>query len=98
MLTICSASAPAFAGIVSQLNAVRLEKDKSRMGFLNPWLYSLGQPGFTDIVDGGSRGCYGLDASGALRYATFNATPGWDAVTGLGTPEFQSLAQLALAA
>lgn len=68
------------------------------MGFLNPWLYSLGQPGFTDIVDGGSRGCYGLDASGALRYATFNATPGWDAVTGLGTPEFQSLAQLALAA
>lgn len=98
MVTICSASAPTFAGIVSQLNAVRLEQGKSRMGFLNPWLYTLGQPGLTDIVDGASRGCYGLNATGALTYATLDATPGWDPVTGLGTPQFQSLAQLALVA
>lgn len=68
------------------------------MGFLNPWLYSLGKPGFTDIVDGGSRGCYGLSEAGSVRYASWNATPGWDPATGLGTPQFQSLAQLALAA
>ncbi|KAE8382864.1 subtilisin-like protein [Aspergillus bertholletiae] len=54
-----SAAAPVFAGIVSRLNAARLEKNKPRLGFLNPWLYSLNQTGFTDIVDGGSVGCFG---------------------------------------
>ncbi|KAJ5115896.1 hypothetical protein N7456_000244 [Penicillium angulare] len=87
-----SASAPVIAGIVSQLNAVRLAHGKPRMGFLNPWLYTLGRTGFMDIVDGGSRGC----ARSPIQNAGWNATAGWDPVTGLGTPLFQSLAQLAL--
>ncbi|PYI19689.1 subtilisin-like protein [Aspergillus violaceofuscus CBS 115571] len=52
-----SAAAPVFAAIISRLNAARLEQGKSTLGFLNPWLYSLKQRGFTDIVDGGSFGC-----------------------------------------
>ncbi|KAJ5153294.1 polynucleotide 3'-phosphatase [Penicillium canariense] len=95
-----SASGPVFAGIVSQLNAVRLANGKPRMGFLNPWLYGLGRSGFTDIVDGGSRGCNGASDSGAkgvfIQDASWNATKGWDPVTGLGTPWFPNLAQLAL--
>ena len=71
------------------------------MGFLNPWLYSLQQKGFTDIVHGGSRGCTGSTDSGAkgafIPYASWNATEGWDPVTGLGTPLFQTLADLCLA-
>ncbi|KAL4897740.1 peptidase S8/S53 domain-containing protein [Aspergillus ambiguus] len=51
-----SASAPVFAGIVSRLNAARLQQNKPRLGFLNPWLYSLRGNGFTDIVHGGSLG------------------------------------------
>ncbi|KAE8156823.1 subtilisin-like protein [Aspergillus tamarii] len=72
-----SAAAPVFAGIVSRLNAARLENNKPRLGFLNPWLYSLNQTGFRDIVDGGSVGCLG-DVGREVPYASWNATPGWD--------------------
>ncbi|KAB8073703.1 subtilisin-like protein [Aspergillus leporis] len=51
------AAAPVFAAIISRLNAARLEEDKPRLGFLNPWLYSLNQTGFTDVVEEGSVGC-----------------------------------------
>ncbi|KAJ5820122.1 tripeptidyl peptidase SED3 [Penicillium riverlandense] len=70
------------------------------MGFLNPWLYSVGQDGFTDIVEGGSRGCHGTtDAGLSTPYvpdAGWNATEGWDPATGLGTPLFETMVQLAL--
>ncbi|KAL4810127.1 peptidase S8/S53 domain-containing protein [Aspergillus unguis] len=85
-----SASAPVFAAIVSRLNAARLEVDKPRLGFLNPWLYSLNQTGFTDIVDGGSIGCSGASAV-KVPHAGWNATRGWDPATGLGTPFFNTL-------
>ncbi|OJJ48643.1 hypothetical protein ASPZODRAFT_150833 [Penicilliopsis zonata CBS 506.65] len=44
-----SAAAPVFAAVISQLNSARLTRGKPRLGFLNPWLYSLNQTGFTDI-------------------------------------------------
>ncbi|RMZ36123.1 tripeptidyl-peptidase sed3 [Aspergillus flavus] len=90
-----SAAAPVFAGIVSRLNAARLESNKPRLGFLNPWLYSLNQTGFTDIVDGGSVGCFG-DVGREVPYASWNATPGWDPVTGLGTPYYKALVKQAM--
>lgn len=88
---ILSASAPVFAGIISQLNSIRLAQGKSRLGFLNPWLYTTGQTGFTDIVNGASRGCQ----RSSIRNASWNAVPGWDPATGLGTPLFKTLALLA---
>ncbi|KAF4222919.1 hypothetical protein CNMCM6457_001042 [Aspergillus fumigatiaffinis] len=91
-----SASAPVFAAIVSRLNAARLEDGLPRLGFLNPWLYSLNQTGFTDIVDGGSSGCYiGTSNEQLVPNASWNATPGWDPVTGLGTPFYNTLVKLA---
>lgn len=65
---------------------------KPRLGFLNPWLYTTGQSGLTDIINGGSRGC----AGSPVHNAGWNATVGWDPATGLGTPFFPTLRQLAL--
>ena len=97
-----SASAPSFAGIVSLLNDARLAAGKSPLGFLNPWIYSTAYRGLTDIVDGGSKGCTGTDIYSGLPapfvpFASWNATKGWDPVTGYGTPVFSKLLRLALA-
>lgn len=61
-----SASAPTFAGVVALLNAARIEAGKPGLGFLNPWIYSAGYKGLTDIVNGGSRGCTGTDIYSGL--------------------------------
>ncbi|EER26286.1 Tripeptidyl-peptidase I precursor, putative [Coccidioides posadasii C735 delta SOWgp] len=94
-----SASAPVFAAIVANLNSIRQEKGKPVLGFLNPFLYTVGRFGFTDIVHGGSTGCTGKDMYSGLPtpfvpYASWNATKGWDPVTGLGTPNFEVLKKL----
>ena len=96
-----SASAPTFAGIVALLNAAGIQAGKSPLGFLNPFLYSKGYEGLNDIVKGESQGCLVLYSGQALLlptvpYASWNATPGWDPVTGLGTPDFQKLVQLSM--
>jgi len=80
-----SASAPTFAAVVALLNDARLASGKPVLGFLNPLLYSKGVPGFNDIDVGNNPGC------GTLG---FNATKGWDPVTGLGTPDFGKLKDL----
>ncbi|KAK7541932.1 tripeptidyl-peptidase-like protein [Phyllosticta citribraziliensis] len=95
-----SASSPTFASVVALLNAARAEKGLPGLGWLNPWLYSTGVDGLTDIVDGGSTGCTGTDSYSGLEtpyvpYASWNATEGWDPVTGLGTPIFTKLLALA---
>lgn len=81
-----SASAPIFAGIVTLLNEARIAAGKGPIGFLNPTLYA--NPGaFNDITIGSNPGC----GTGG-----FNATPGWDPVTGLGTPNFPKLKEVFL--
>ncbi|KAI4180759.1 MAG: hypothetical protein L6R41_007030 [Letrouitia leprolyta] len=94
-----SASSPAFAGIVSLLNGARLAEGRKPLGFLNPFIYKYGYRGLTDIVDGGSRGCTGRDIYSGLPTpvvpgAGWNATKGWDPVTGYGTPNFPALLAL----
>lgn len=66
------------------------------MGFLNPWLYSQGQTGLTDIVLGSSTGCERNLGDARVRNASWDATEGWDPVTGLGTPLFRTLVKLTL--
>jgi tripeptidyl-peptidase-1 len=97
-----SASAPAFAAIIALLNDARLKTNQSPMGFLNPWLYSAGRDGLTDIVNGGSTGCDGNGRFGgpnnggpSVPGASWNATQGWDPVTGLGSPNFAAMRKLA---
>ncbi|KAF2840230.1 tripeptidyl-peptidase-like protein [Patellaria atrata CBS 101060] len=98
-----SASAPTVAAIISRISAARIQVGKPPLGFLNPWIYSKGFKGLTDIVNGGSRGCTGQSIYSGLPapyvpYASWNATEGWDPVTGYGTPDFQKLLELADAA
>jgi len=94
-----SASAPMFAALIQMLNNARLKAGQAPLGFLNPFLYGEGVAGFTDIVDGGSRGCTGNSiytnlTAPLVPFASWNATPGWDPVTGLGTPLFDKLLDL----
>ena len=80
-----SCSTPTAAAIISLVNDALLAANKPPMGFLNPWLYSVGYKAFTDVKSGSAIGC---------GTAGFPAMRGWDAVTGFGTPvsfEFASL-------
>ena len=91
-----SAAAPVVAGIVALLNDARLRAGFPPLGFLNPWLYAGGYKTFLDITTGKSTGCNGFNAQsgtqlpggGVILYATWNATEGWDPVTGWGVPDF----------
>ncbi|KAI0123397.1 Pro-kumamolisin [Xylariales sp. AK1849] len=82
-----SASAPTFASIIALINDALLEAKRPALGFLNPWLYSSALAGLRDVAIGSNRGC------GTLG---FPAVKGWDAATGLGTPWFPVLKELAL--
>ncbi|KAJ6256485.1 Aorsin [Drechslerella dactyloides] len=84
-----SASSPALAAVVALWNAKRAEKKMPPLGFLNPLIYGSSGKGFVDITAGTSRGC-----SGQISGAGWKATPGWDPVTGLGTPDFSILRDL----
>ncbi|KAI6034593.1 peptidase S8/S53 domain-containing protein [Pisolithus microcarpus] len=82
-----SASTPTFASIISMVNDARINAGKKGLGFLNPWLYSVGYAGLNDITTGHNPGC-GTEG--------FNASIGWDPVTGFGTPNLEELKDLAL--
>jgi len=81
-----SASCPVVAGIIAQLNNVRLSNGKSSLGWLNPLLYA--NPScFQDVNDGSQNNCI----KGTQGFA---ALDGWDPATGLGTPNYQCLAKV----
>jgi kumamolisin len=73
-----SAVAPLWAGLVALLN----QSLGKPVGFLNPTLYSLGEKVFQDITSGNND-------DGDLGY--YDAQTGWDACTGLGTPNGTAL-------
>jgi kumamolisin len=60
------------------LVALLNQQTGSALGFLNPALYAKAAGGFHDIVTGDN--------------GSFKAGPGWDATTGLGTPDAKHLA------
>lgn len=84
-----SCSTPSFAGFVALLNDARLAEGKSTLGWLNPLLYANPQA-FNDITSGNNPGC-AVDSSVGYLGDGFYTAVGWDPVTGLGTPKFQSL-------
>ncbi|EGO00790.1 hypothetical protein SERLA73DRAFT_159461 [Serpula lacrymans var. lacrymans S7.3] len=78
-----SASSPVVGAILTMVNDARLATNKKPIGFINPTIYSSNfSDAFNDITNGSNPGC------GTLG---FNSTPGWDPVTGLGTPRFPKL-------
>ncbi|KAL8297863.1 hypothetical protein RB597_007121 [Gaeumannomyces tritici] len=96
LLSGTSASAPVFAGMVALLNAARRAAGLPPLGFLNPMLYrAAAAAAFADVADGPSVGCRRETAAFGPGGARWNATAGWDPVTGLGTPRFDALLALA---
>ncbi|KAL6301121.1 peptidase S8/S53 domain-containing protein [Sparassis latifolia] len=83
-----SCSSPVSASILSAVNDARLAAGKGPIGFINPTIYTTaGMAAFNDITNGTNPGC---DTVG------FYAEPGWDPVTGVGTPNFTKLVSLFL--
>lgn len=83
-----SASCPVVAGVFARLNGLRPAAGQAPMGFLNPFIYQ-NPSGFQDVTSG---------TNGGGRVYGFTAVKGWDAATGFGTPDFESLAKFAVKA
>lgn len=76
-----SLAAPIWAGITAVMNQYLVERGGRLLGDINPLLYRVAQgarlPAFRDVVLGGN--------------AVDSAGPGYDLVTGLGTPNVDNL-------
>jgi len=83
-----SASSPVVAGIFARVNAARLDAGKPALGFLNQFLYQNPDM-FNDVTTYGENKGEG--------YVGFGPAPGWDAATGLGTPNYEKILSAALA-
>ena len=81
-----SASSPTFGAVITLVNEARYDVGKTSVGFLNPTLYAHPYV-LNDITSGGNQGC---------GTPGFTAVPGWDPVTGLGTPNYVKLTALYL--
>merc|ERR1712146_528166 len=82
-----SCASPSAAGVFSLLNDVRMQAGQSSLGFLNPFIYE-NTAAFNDITVGSNHG--GSCGDG------WPAKTGWDAATGVGTPDYQKLANLVM--
>eukprot|EP00729_Bicosta_minor_P001427 gene1427-15849_t len=69
--------------MIALLNDALLQAGKPVLGFLNPWIYKTASQ-WNDIAKGSSSGCTGFDDG-------WPAVAGWDAVTGVGTPNYKNL-------
>ena len=90
-----SAGSPQWAGIV----ALADQKGGQRLGAINKSVYHIGKSeaygaAFHDVTAGDS-GCNVVACKGVFVQG-FTATPGWDAATGLGTPDVAHLIPLLL--
>ncbi|TQV93124.1 protease S8 tripeptidyl peptidase I [Cordyceps javanica] len=87
-----SESAPIVAAMITRVNEERIAIGKKPLGFLNPALYSHPEI-FNDITSGDQRlgGPDGDDQPSECGNNGFSAVPGWDPVTGLGTPNYPRL-------
>jgi kumamolisin len=72
-----SAVAPLYAGLFALVNEVLIKNGKPRTGYVHPALYQ-NPAAFRDITSGNN--------------GAFSAGPGWDATTGLGSPNGIQLA------
>ena len=89
-----SASAPVVAGLISNLNAVRLASGRGPMGFINPALYRNSSLFMQDVTSGNNK-CAGMTSKHVVNCCNqgFTCTTGWDPVTGLGSINYGNLEQ-----
>eukprot|EP00003_Mantamonas_plastica_P003124 TRINITY_DN1252_c0_g1_i1.p1 TRINITY_DN1252_c0_g1~~TRINITY_DN1252_c0_g1_i1.p1 ORF type:complete len:561 (+),score=225.24 TRINITY_DN1252_c0_g1_i1:350-2032(+) len=81
-----SAACPTFAAVISLLNSERAKAGKGPLGYLNHLIYQNPQM-FNDIVKG--------ENNDGHEYG-FQATKGWDPVTGMGTPNYPEMKKVAM--
>jgi hypothetical protein len=93
-----STAAPVWAALVALADASGLPgcaspaSESSRLGFLNPLLYEIAAgdehaDAFNDVTVGDNSGYFaGTNPYGAYPGGAYPATPGYDMVSGLGTP------------
>ncbi len=84
-----SASSPQWAGLIAIANQISKSKGGGTLGYINPALYAIASTpsryanDFFDVTFG--------DNQVSPSIPGFNAETGWDAVTGLGTPNAKNL-------
>ncbi|CAM9650333.1 unnamed protein product, partial [Discosporangium mesarthrocarpum] len=96
-----SASTPVVAAMCTLWNDLRLARGLPPLGFLNPLLYHTWETSpeaFNDVTFGDNRCATGhlRDTKCCPEGRGFEAVPGWDAATGLGTMDFPSFARVVL--
>lgn len=88
-----SASTPAFAGVLSIVNAQRIRAGLKPLGFVVPRVYMVGaaHPGaaFYDTTTGSSA----CNSGGPCCATGFPGATGWDPLTGFGRPVWSGLAK-----
>lgn len=84
-----SAASPVFAGMITLINAERIQAGKKTLGFLNTALYQLDESVFHDITSGENNCAAGQQGSQTCCQYGFTATTGWDPLTGRGSPRFE---------
>jgi hypothetical protein len=87
-----SASAPAVAGLISNINAARMAIGKGSVGFINPALYA-NYTSFTNDIVSGDNHCA---ANNICCNEGFYATTGWDPVSGLGSLNYGKMQEVFL--
>ncbi|KAJ7696955.1 peptidase S8/S53 domain-containing protein [Mycena rosella] len=80
-----SFSAAIFASIIALLSNERIAAGKPGLGFLNPLLYQ-NPSAFTDMTVGNN--------IGGCNTVAFNATAGWDPISGFGSPIYPKLQEV----
>jgi len=85
-----SASSPFFAAFVSLFNDIRIANGKPPVGFINPLLYTIDSSAFYDITSGNT-GCSSVACDTSKGFA---AMTGYDAASGLGSPNFAVMANI----
>ena len=83
-----SQSAPVFGSLLLYLVDKSLQLSGQPLGFVSPLLYAMRarDPLTFHDVSAGNNNCTTQLATGRCPLGGFTAAPGWDAVTGLGTP------------
>lgn len=100
-----SASTPVMAAFTVLVNYKRLAAGGSRIGWLNPFLYSYYTLFTKDIETGGANNCtalFGYNYTTQTALSTccvegYYTVKGWDPVTGLGSVNFNKFLEAALA-
>lgn len=85
-----SAATPVVAGMISLVNAQRIARGKSTLGWINPALYRYASFYIRDITSGNNR----CPINKQCCAQGFEASRGWDPVSGLGSIDFSKFRQV----